>query len=209
MADNIVLPAVPVLREIDDSTKLLIEQAGEINRYPISDLDIGGGDVTIDLNSPGGDSTNTGNPINADTLGGYPAEDYAKLSDLEHLDTSGVSMELLWENASPASSFDEQDITFEKCDADAYIIRFKYSASQNMDFSEVVVPGMLAIVSRSTTFNGRAGGAVYTRDVEISESKDATTVHFSAGRTQNGTVETTSNSTSIPIEIYGIKGVSV
>ena len=46
---NIVLPAVPVLSEIDDSTKLLIEQAGEINRYPISDLDIGGGDITIEI----------------------------------------------------------------------------------------------------------------------------------------------------------------
>ena len=82
MADNIVLPAVPVLNEIDDSTKLLIEQAGEINRYPISDLDIGGGDVTIDLNSPGGDSTNTGNPINADTLGGKPASDYVLKDEL-------------------------------------------------------------------------------------------------------------------------------
>jgi hypothetical protein len=47
---NIILPAVPVLNEIDDSTKLLIEQAGEINRYPISDLDIGGGDITIEIN---------------------------------------------------------------------------------------------------------------------------------------------------------------
>lgn len=46
---NIVLLAVPVLSEIDDSTKLLIEQAGEINRYPISDLDIGGGDITIEI----------------------------------------------------------------------------------------------------------------------------------------------------------------
>jgi hypothetical protein len=48
---NIILPAVPVLNEIDDSTKLLIEQAGEINRYPISDLDIGGGDITIEIDS--------------------------------------------------------------------------------------------------------------------------------------------------------------
>ena len=79
---NIILPAVPVLNEIDDSTKLLIEQAGEINRYPISDLDIGGGDVTIDLNSPGGDSTNTGNPINADTLGGYAADEYVRKDQL-------------------------------------------------------------------------------------------------------------------------------
>ena len=72
---NIILPAVPVLSEIDDSTKLLIEQAGEINRYPISDLDIGGGDVTIDL-LDNDETTDSGNPINADTLGGKPASDY-------------------------------------------------------------------------------------------------------------------------------------
>ena len=49
--DNIILPAVPVLNEIDDSTKLLIEQAGEINRYPISDLDIDSGDIIVEIDS--------------------------------------------------------------------------------------------------------------------------------------------------------------
>ena len=48
---NIILPAVPVLNEIDDSTKLLIEQAGEINRYSISGLDIGGEDIIIEIDS--------------------------------------------------------------------------------------------------------------------------------------------------------------
>ena len=78
---NIILPAVPILNEIDDSTKLLIEQAGEINRYPISDLDIGGGDVTIDL-SNNDETTDSGNPINADTLGGKPASDYILKDEL-------------------------------------------------------------------------------------------------------------------------------
>ena len=85
---NIILPAVPVLSEIDDSAKLLIEQAGEINRYPISDLDIGGGDVTIDLS--GSSDTNGGNSINADTLGGKPASDYV-LKDELILDSIGGS----------------------------------------------------------------------------------------------------------------------
>ena len=121
---NIILPAVPVLNEIDSSTKLLIEQAGEINRYPISDLDIGGGDVTIEIDpsakekpqSPLYSTSNDThfyplttadqvilddgnrlddeiskyltvklegeavepNPINADTLGGYAAEEYVR-----------------------------------------------------------------------------------------------------------------------------------
>lgn len=78
---NIILPAVPVLDEIDQHTKLLIEQAGEINRYPISDLDIGSGDVTIDLSSA--DSiADSGNFINADTLGGRPANHYLLKNEL-------------------------------------------------------------------------------------------------------------------------------
>lgn len=89
---NIILPAVPVLNEIDDSTKLLIEQAGEINRYPISELDIGGGDVTIDLSSS--DSVDIdSHPIDADTLDGKPAseyvtKDYLILNDID-ADTLG------------------------------------------------------------------------------------------------------------------------
>lgn len=121
---NIILPAVPVLNEIDDSTKLLIEQAGEINRYPISDLDIGGGDITIEIDpsakekpqSPLYSTSNDThfyplttadqvilddgnrlddeiskyltvelegeaaepNSINADTLGGYAADEYVR-----------------------------------------------------------------------------------------------------------------------------------
>lgn len=35
---NIVLPAVPVVSNINDSTNLLIEQAGEINRYSFSNI---------------------------------------------------------------------------------------------------------------------------------------------------------------------------
>lgn len=88
---NIILPAVPVLSEIDDSAKLLIEQAGEINRYPISDLDIGGGDVTIDLS--GSSDTNGSNSINADTLGGKPASDYV-LKDELILDSIDCNVDL-------------------------------------------------------------------------------------------------------------------
>ena len=55
--DNIILPAVPVLNEIDDSTKLLIEQAGEINRYPISDLDIDSGDIIVEIDSSAKEKT--------------------------------------------------------------------------------------------------------------------------------------------------------
>ena len=47
--------------------------------------------------------------INADTLGGISADEFAKLSDLENV-SAGMTMELLWENASPSSEFAAQTI---------------------------------------------------------------------------------------------------
>ena len=77
---NIILPQVNILDTVSDNTNLLVEQSGTINRYPISDLDIGGGDVTIDLD---GNAISDGtNPINADTLGGYSADEYVKRDQL-------------------------------------------------------------------------------------------------------------------------------
>lgn len=80
---NIILPQVNILSEINDSTKLMVEQDGQINRYPIADLELGGGDVTIDLSNSGNAEEAVG--INAASLGGYPAEDYAKVSDLNDI----------------------------------------------------------------------------------------------------------------------------
>ena len=80
---NIILPQVSILNEINDSTNLMVEQNGEINRYPISDLDIGGGDVTINLDSNTG--VGTAANINATTLGGYAANDYVRHDDNKFL----------------------------------------------------------------------------------------------------------------------------
>lgn len=82
---NIVLPAVSVLANIDDKTKLIVEQDGNINRFPIADLDIGGGDVTIDLDS----STNSiASPVNADTLNGYKFDYFASKHSLNDYATT-------------------------------------------------------------------------------------------------------------------------
>lgn len=44
---NIILPWVNILNEINDSATMLVEQNGEINRFNIADLDIGGGGSEI------------------------------------------------------------------------------------------------------------------------------------------------------------------
>ena len=77
---NIILPEVNILNEINDSATMLVEQNGEINRFNIADLDIGGGDVTIDLEDS---NISKPNPVNADTLGGCSPEEYAKKNELE------------------------------------------------------------------------------------------------------------------------------
>lgn len=76
---NIILPQVSILNNLANDANLLVEQNGEINRFAVTDLDIGGGDVTIDLASG---INSAANPIDADSLGGYPAEDYARLADI-------------------------------------------------------------------------------------------------------------------------------
>lgn len=76
---NIILPASPIVETIDNDANFIIEQAGEINRYPISDLS--GGDITIDLISSDSDDKDI-HSINADTLSGYIANDFIKKMDM-------------------------------------------------------------------------------------------------------------------------------
>lgn len=89
---NIILPQVNILSEINDSTKLMVEQDGQINRYPIADLDIGGGDVTIDLASG---INSVANPIDADTLNGYKFNYFASKNDLNDYATAEQVKEII------------------------------------------------------------------------------------------------------------------
>lgn len=74
---NIILPKVQILDTISDEAKILIEQDGEINRFAVTNL--GGGDISINLEDTiYGDA----NPINADTLGGYPVKTFVKQNEI-------------------------------------------------------------------------------------------------------------------------------
>lgn len=65
---NIVLPRVDILDSIKESANILVEQDGSIKRFAVADLDVGGGDITVDLSNESiGASANN---INADTLNG-------------------------------------------------------------------------------------------------------------------------------------------
>lgn len=108
---NIILPQVEILDDLKESSTILVEQDGGINRFRISDLNIDNniyvqnetpvdaetGSLWIDTDEKGnevhlfdnigfvdidlsGDGSNIGsaNPVNADTLGGITAENYAE-----------------------------------------------------------------------------------------------------------------------------------
>lgn len=80
MAENtIILPQVDILDKVNDSANLLIEQNSVINRFPINSLNIGGGDITVNLDNI---IEGEGNLINADTLGGRAANEYVLQSDI-------------------------------------------------------------------------------------------------------------------------------
>lgn len=207
---NIVLPQVAVLNNLNDNANLLVEQNGEINRFAIADLDIGGGDVTINLN---GDSVSSPTGINADSLGGYPASEYAKLNDLseyaklndlEDINT-GVTMDLLWENASPTSAFAAQTIDINL--SNYWGVKIIWNIIDTLNYTNTIESQ-----KGTRTFIHAAIGAsspyIYTSQRGVTTYEDK--LEFSDGA--YGAVNTgavTKNNCCIPIRIYGIKGVKI
>lgn len=217
---NIVLPAVPVLQEINNDTTLLIEQAGEINRYPISNLDV---DIDIDtflsttsenpvqnkvitkaIEDAGSidvdfDISNEGKPnsINADKLGGYDANEYAKIEDLVNIN-AGISMELLWENASPTSEFA------------ARIISLDLNPYKIVLIESILKPGSTQIinnlVSKDDSLQTVLGGFTEGNYYRLAQASN-TGIQFGNGY-KYITSESANAASCVPLKIYGIKGVS-
>ena len=111
-----------------------------------------------------------------------------------------LSMELLWENASPTSSFGEQRVTLDVSQFDFFIVkviatttmgRYTYNIIKN----EGLTQALTGIVGDGTT--------VY-RDMIPSGNN----VYFSIGHLCSNNSITDNNTCCIPVEIYGIKGVS-
>lgn len=145
--------------------------------------------------------------INADTLGNIPAEEYArkddlseyvKTTDLENLDTSGISMELLWENASPTSEFAAQSIALSNLSGYKMIcISAKYHKN-NYPLLSVMGKNDVGISYEPQYYN--SAGDFYYRKFTIANNA------ISVG---GGFKNTSANNEAIiPFQIYGIKGVS-
>ena len=109
--------------------KVLNDRISAIND-DMENLGGGGGNVSINLN--GTEEVGEVVPINADSLGGVPAEDYL------------TKLSLMWENADITSSFASQyaNGTFDK--TKPIFVVYKYQAGANVPcFVEMIMPDIL------------------------------------------------------------------
>lgn len=173
--------------------------ADTLGGYPATDyvkhddVVFGDGDLSVELdNSVEGDI----NPVNADTLGGISADEFAKLSDLENV-SAGMTMELLWENASPTSEFAKQTINIDLSQYQGVIIQISSYISQDSCLSQFVKIGQKCELYVSRRWNGCRMAQVTTSGIEFDNAYIFSTYGDNASSINDKWCP--------PIRIYGIK----
>ena len=115
-----------------------------------------------------------------------------------------LSMDLLWENASPASSFAAQTVTVSGLSRYAYVwIIFNALTTTTSWWADLLIPASRDGLA-SYASNARYDSGVYVSTRSASVNFTDGTIVFSTGK-QN---ETSNASRMIPIYIYGLKGES-
>ena len=117
----------------------------------------------------------------------------------------GVSMEPLWENASPASVFAAQTIPLILNGYEYVLVRYLYSTDyQDIDQIAIVKVGRDAYL----TFTGAVSTNIYLSQRTISVGSDSVAFGAPVYKTYASTSSPTANNKyCIPVEIIGIKGV--
>lgn len=194
------LTSVPMVHGEADSGKILaIDEHGCVTKVDMDDFGSGSIDVDFDISNEA-----EANPINADTLGGLLASDYAKQVDLNNLKNNldnldaGLQMELLWENASPDSNFAAQTINLDLDGYERIKIEWRLHVKlENYIYGEYTVGNGIAISYASSVASYRT--AFFT---ENSITFNAPVQHTYTGNNAENVA------LFIPIKIYGIKGGS-
>lgn len=174
-----------------------------ITRDEVGDLG-GSDDISIDMEgvleaSPSG--------VNADLLGGYSADHYATVESIANITPENIgamSMELLWENASPTSEFAAQNVSID-------LSQYSCIGILCYKITEPLILMGLQIFTK-TTIGARIGineGAKFVQRTIETITNDG--VEFGQGAIYNTYAGSASggNGYVIPYRIYGIKGVSV
>lgn len=121
---------------------------------------------------------------------------------LSKLNDTPISMELVWENASPTSEFGAQDITINLSDYSLIEIEFKISTTQERTFREksLINTGGFACFIYGSVDAGIYGGYRYFTPFDDK-------INFSTCWRPTTSTEAVDNTYCIPIKVYGIKGV--
>lgn len=132
----------------------------------------------------------------------------AKTAEEALANLGGISMELLWENASPTSEFGAQTINLDLSKYDAVEIIFRADKSFDSTFSETcLVSGGTGVASviRNTTTDNMMTGIIGAHIRRYSVKTDGIT--FTGSVYSYTTDYHGNNNGCIPYIIYGIKGV--
>lgn len=119
------------------------------------------------------------------------------------IQVNGFKMELLWTNPSPTSSFSAQDVSVDLTDYNWFAILYRFGISSGtQDDQPLAVFHTDEQTKRlpiTASGNNRTGGRTLLYSFTGKE------ISFRAA-SYNGAE---SNSNAIPVEIYGIKGLTV
>ena len=134
------------------------------------------------------------------------AEELDRRVSLLDIDKTPVTMELLWENASPSSVFGAQDILLNTSGFDGIEIVFQGSTTSKGSISggsirllEIGTTGQM-IFENSAYINQRYVNWFDNSKISFGDTREARVYGNYAERIN-------SNSSCIPLKIYGIKGV--
>lgn len=127
------------------------------------------------------------------------------LQQLLNISGKKVDMKLLWENASPTSTFAKQKITLDLTEYSAFVIIIRYSTGSLGQSSQLIMDKDVSHYVSLVNAAG-AGGYIQNRYRVFTCSNDGVIAGDAwFGRSDTG--EKTDNSVAIPTSIYGIKGV--
>ena len=136
--------------------------------------------------------TSNGSIVSPENRAGVPTEIYGIKIETTPI-VSGITMELLWENASPASEFAAQTMSCNMGDYDIYLVQFNYE-------KQVMATALIDKGLSTNVF----GSAAYTSERAITINDNNFVVddacYFQSGWQKNNTL-------MVPYKIYGIKGV--
>ena len=139
-------------------------------------------------------------PLNADQLQGHPASYFTTSEELNNIITNGtLKMDLLWENASPTSSFAEQTISVNYSSYKLIMVVFMRDI-----FSDILCHVLSPTTPQKPTATMYAWNAstILYRYLAI---KDNSITFYSGVRMTAVGSDVSDNDKLIPYKIYGIK----